>query len=88
MLTNLYLFYARTVYAGIDESSTKAIEWLLPRKQVDYATLLDSLMADPQKLTRDDTVLFSQYYKLRTFYGNTVRSRKRGDGNPLTLSRL
>jgi murein L,D-transpeptidase YcbB/YkuD len=78
MLTNLYLFYAQNVYAGIAESSTKTIEWLLPRKQVAYAALLDSIMADPQKLNRDDTVLFSQYYKLRDVLRRYREIEKKG----------
>jgi L,D-transpeptidase YcbB len=83
MLTNLYLFYAQNVYAGIAESSTKAIEWLLPRKQVAYATLLDSMMADPRKLNRDDTVLFSQYYKLRDVLRRYREIEKKGGWKPI-----
>jgi hypothetical protein len=30
-----------------------------------YARLLDSVMSDPQMLNSDDSVLNSQYYKLR-----------------------
>ena len=65
MLTNLYLFYTEKVYKGLGDSITTALGWLLPRKQVSYARLLDSVMSDPQVLNSDDSVLFSQYYKLR-----------------------
>ena len=65
MLTNLYLFYTEKVYKGLSDSTTTALGWLLPRKQVSYARLLDSVMNDPQTLNSDDSVLYSQYYKLR-----------------------
>lgn len=65
MLTNLYLFYTGKVYKGLGDSTTTALGWLLPRKQVSYARLLDSVMLDPQELNSDDSVLFSQYYRLR-----------------------
>lgn len=65
MLTNLYLFYTEKVYKGFGDSTTTALGWLLPRKQISYARLLDSVMTDPQLLNNDDSVLFSQYYKLR-----------------------
>jgi L,D-transpeptidase YcbB len=65
MLTNLYLFYTEKVYKGLGDSTTTAIGWLLPRKQVSYARLIDSVMSDTQVLNIDDSVLFSQYYKLR-----------------------
>ena len=65
MLTNLYLFYTGKVYKGLGDSTTTALGWLLPRKKVSYARLLDSVMSDPQVLNGDDSVLFSQYYKLR-----------------------
>ncbi|MEI7491274.1 MAG: L,D-transpeptidase family protein [Bacteroidota bacterium] len=65
MLTNLYLFYTEKVYKGLGDSTTTALGWLLPRKQVSYARLLDSVMTDPQMLYAGDSVLCSQYYKLR-----------------------
>lgn len=65
MITNLYLFYADKVYKGLDEATTKEIGWLLPRKQISYTNLLDSIIGRPEKLGKDDKVLFRQYYKLR-----------------------
>ena len=65
LLTNLYLFYTEKVYKGLGDSTTTALGWLLPRKQVSYARLLDSVMSDPEVLNSNDSVLFSQYYKLR-----------------------
>ncbi len=64
MITNMFLFYAEMVYKGIDEKMTKSPEWLMPRKQVSYENLLDSVMQNPELLERNDSVLFVQYYRL------------------------
>jgi murein L,D-transpeptidase YcbB/YkuD len=65
MLTNIYFYYTEHVYKGLGDSTSKAIGWLLPRKQVSYARLLDSVLSGPSMITNDENVLFSQYYKLR-----------------------
>jgi len=86
MLTNLYFFYAENVYKGIPEDSTKAIGWLLPRKQVSYAGMLDSVMVDPELLTRDDSVLSGQYYKLRDVLKRYRVIEQKGGWNPIDLA--
>ncbi|MCX6303766.1 MAG: L,D-transpeptidase family protein [Bacteroidetes bacterium] len=85
MLTNLYLYYAEKVYKGIADSTTTAIGWLLPRKQVSYETLLDSLVADPGLLNRNDSVLFGQYYKLRDVLQRYREIEKKGGWKPVDL---
>lgn len=65
LLTSLYLFYVDEVYKGIDNKSTTNIGWLLPRKKVNYTTLLDSIISDNKLQHKDSLTLFSQYYKLR-----------------------
>jgi len=65
MITSLFLFYSEKVYKGIDEKTTAALEWLLPRKELSYENILDSVMLNPSLLDRDEQLLFRQYYKLR-----------------------
>jgi murein L,D-transpeptidase YcbB/YkuD len=67
MLSNLYLFYADKVYKGIPEKVTKQMGWLLPRKEIAYTSLLDSILAKPKKVRHEEALLFSQYAKLRVF---------------------
>lgn len=83
MLTNLYLFYAGHVYKGVDDSTTMALGWLLPRKQVSYSALLDSVMSDPLLLNRDDSLLFTQYYKLRDVLEKYRDIEKKGGWKPI-----
>lgn len=65
LLTSLYLFYVEKVYKGIDNKTTTKLGWLLPRKKVAYAGLLDSFISDKKTNNDDSVILFSQYYKLR-----------------------
>ena len=44
MITGLYMYCAEKVVVGIDEHTTKSMEWYLPRKEVSYASLLDSTL--------------------------------------------
>ena len=83
MLTNLYLFYAGNVYKGLDDSTTTAMGWLLPRKQVSFNAVLDSVMSDPTLINRDDSVLFNQYYKLRDVLQKYREIEKKGGWKPI-----
>ncbi|MBK6967275.1 MAG: L,D-transpeptidase family protein [Bacteroidales bacterium] len=65
MLTCLYLFYVDKVYKGIDNKTSANIGWLLPRKKVSYAGLLDSIISDQKLQNEDSLILLSQYYRLR-----------------------
>ncbi|WP_417940050.1 L,D-transpeptidase family protein [Flavobacterium sp. RS13.1] len=65
MITNLYFYYTEKVYRGFDEKTSISLEWLLPRKKLNYQVLTDSLF---EKSTISDdrkSKMFSQYYKLR-----------------------
>lgn len=69
MLTTQYLSYARKVVTGTN-ADMKTIEWYIPRKKTDYASLLDQLLkGDTAIISR---LLFPQYYllreKLKSFY--------------------
>lgn len=65
LMTSLYLFYVNEVYKGIDHETTDKMGWKLPRKDIDFSILLDSIIS-AKKLQREDSLLmFSQYYKLR-----------------------
>lgn len=85
MLTNLYLFYAGNVYKGIDDSTTVALGWLLPRKQLSFPALLDTVMSDPMLINRDDSILFSQYYKLKDVLKTYRDIEKKGGWKTVTM---
>lgn len=65
LLSSIYIFYAQKVFQGLETKKIKEMGWLLPRKEISYSTLLESLVANPQLLLKDEQILFGQYYKLK-----------------------
>lgn len=65
LLSNMYVFYASNVYSGVDAQTLKKIGWFLPAKTISYDRILDSLMADPKRLNKDENLLVDQYYRLQ-----------------------
>jgi murein L,D-transpeptidase YcbB/YkuD len=63
MLTCQYLNYAKYVWKGLSEKETNKIEWLLPRKKLTYAQLLDSLAN--RSLASEP--VFRQYHLLKDY---------------------
>jgi len=78
LITTLYIFYAEKVVKGIDEETSKSLEWLLPRKQISYTSLLDSIMLHPDDISKQKKVLFNQYYKLRDVLQKYREIEKKG----------
>jgi Uncharacterized protein conserved in bacteria len=88
MITNMFLFYAKTVYKGIDEEESEGSGWLMPRKQVSYENLLDSVMQKPELLQRNDSVLFNQYYRLMDVLKEYRALEKSGGWDSIKWPRL
>ncbi len=88
VITNMFLFYAEMVYKGIDEKITPSVEWLMPRKQVSYESLLDSVMQNPKLLERNDSVLFVQYYRLMDVLKEYRELEKNGGWKSIKWNRL
>ena len=85
MITNMFLFYAEKVYRGVDDKTAAALEWLLPKKQVSYENVLDSLMANTNLLARNDSVLFGQYYKLKDLLKHYRDIQKTGGWDTIAI---
>lgn len=79
MLSTMYIFYAKKVFHGIDSNKFEEIDWFLPRKNVSYTSLLDSILAAPQLLDKNEKQLFGQYYKLRKALTRYREIEKSGD---------
>ncbi|MBP6755701.1 MAG: L,D-transpeptidase family protein [Bacteroidia bacterium] len=85
MITNLYFFYADKVYNGLDTKVTTEMGWLLPRKQISYVSLLDSVMLNSKASLEDKKVLLPQYYKLRDVLVKYREIEKNGGWNSIDL---
>ena len=64
-LSSMYVYYAQKVYQGIDNEKTTEMGWFIPRKNLSYTNLLDSLLVDASLLDKNASHLLGQYYKLR-----------------------
>lgn len=64
MISNLYFYYVQKV-SGVDEKTTRSLEWLLPRKKVNYQVFSDSIYKKTTISDDKKSKMFSQYYKLR-----------------------
>lgn len=78
MITNMFLFYSENVYKGLDDKTVAATEWLLPKKQVSYRNMLDSVLLNPYFLEKPDSELFDQYFKLRNMLKKYREIQKKG----------
>ncbi|PKB17035.1 murein L,D-transpeptidase [Flavobacterium sp. 5] len=65
LLTCMYIYYADKVYNGLDEKKVKELGWYLPKKEISYEKILDSLLITPTLINKDKSAFFSQYYKLQ-----------------------
>ena len=88
MLSSMYVFYAKKVYKGIDIEKTDEMGWFLPRKNLSYENLLDSLLVDPKLLSKNEQQLFGQYYKLREVLKRYRQIEKNGEWNPIAIDSL
>lgn len=63
MLTAQYFTFARLAWDGMDETVSHSAGWYLPRKKVNYADYLDSLLKAPSTVVP----VYRQYELLRVF---------------------
>ena len=65
LLSSLYIYYAQKVFKGIDTQQITELGWFLPRKNISYGALLDSLLVDSKLLNKNERQQLGQYYRLR-----------------------
>ena len=61
----LYFFYTDKVYKGLDIEKSKQLGWYLPRKKQSFVNYLDSILANPSLIDKDEREILGQYYRLR-----------------------
>lgn len=88
LLTSMYVFYAKKVFHGIETSKIREVGWFLPRKNLSYENLLDSLLVDPKLLNKNENQLFGQYYKLRDVLKKYRQIEKNGEWNTIVPDSL
>jgi murein L,D-transpeptidase YcbB/YkuD len=86
MITNLYFYYAEKVFHGIDEKTTQSLEWLLPRKKLNYQVFSDSVFKHSAINDDSKNKMFSQYYKLREVLKQYREIEKNGGWKAIEVS--
>ncbi|RTY96025.1 murein L,D-transpeptidase [Flavobacterium sp. GT3R68] len=76
--SSLYFFYAHKVFHGLDAKKTTELEWYLPRKKQSFVTYLDSLLANPALINKNEQGVLSQYYRLKTVLQRYRELEKKG----------
>jgi murein L,D-transpeptidase YcbB/YkuD len=64
LISSLYLFYAKKVFAGIDPKKSRQLGWYLPRERTSYADYLDEMLKENEVITEESENI-SMYYNLR-----------------------
>jgi murein L,D-transpeptidase YcbB/YkuD len=65
LLTGMYFYYAEKVLQGIDESVSKKLGWLIPRRKLSMPALLDSFLVAKNWDDFEQNALNAQYFKLK-----------------------
>lgn len=85
LITSMYFFYAKKVYAGVEPSKSKKTEWFLPRERIALVNYLDELLKDPDKIVQDDDTNPKMYYNLRKALQRYREIKKNGGWEKITL---
>jgi len=64
LISSMYLFYAKKVFAGMDPKKSRQLGWYLPREKVSYADYLDEMLKENEVIT-DESANIGMYYNLR-----------------------
>ncbi|ATL46811.1 murein L,D-transpeptidase [Chitinophaga caeni] len=65
LMTAQFFAYGDKVWGGMTADSAKDLEWFIPRKKMDMASLLDSLIANPNQDLSGNEPVNKQYRLLR-----------------------
>lgn len=65
LITSLYFFYTHKVLKGIDNKKVAELGWYLPRKKKSYVNYLDSIIANPSLINKNEKEVLGQYYNLK-----------------------
>lgn len=85
LLTSLYFFYTHKVLKGIDSQKSAELGWYLPRKKKSYVNYLDSIIANPSLINKNEKEVLGQYYNLKEFLQKYRKIQKYNTWNPIVL---
>jgi murein L,D-transpeptidase YcbB/YkuD len=84
LLSCMYFFYTEKVYTGLPIEKSNQLGWYLPRKKQSYINYLDSILAKPSLMDKDEREILGQYYRLREVL-KKYRALEKEPWNPIQL---
>jgi murein L,D-transpeptidase YcbB/YkuD len=84
LISSLYFFYTHKVLDGLDSKKTTEIGWYLPRKKVSYVDYLDSIIAKPSLINKNEKKVLFEYYRLKEVLLKYRKIQKNNLWNPIT----
>lgn len=85
IITSLYFFYTQRVFLGLEDRTTTDLAWYIPRKTQSYVSYLDTLMQDPGLLSRNESKMFGQYYRLKDALKKYREIETQGKWQPIMM---
>jgi murein L,D-transpeptidase YcbB/YkuD len=65
LISSMYFYYVNKVYKGLAIEKRNELGWYLPRKKQSFVNYLDSILAKPSLINKDEKEISGQYYRLR-----------------------
>ena len=69
LLTGMYFYYAEKLLTGVDESVSRKLGWMIPRRKISMPALLDSFLVAKNWDDFERNALNRQYFRLREELG-------------------
>ncbi|WP_184543463.1 L,D-transpeptidase family protein [Mucilaginibacter sp. FT3.2] len=67
MLTAQYFVFSKMAFQGMSDSTSKAVNWFLPRKKMSYNDYLDTLLTKPKTGSTLSEPVYRQYDLLKNY---------------------
>lgn len=84
LLSCMYFDYITKVYTGLSVEKSTELGWYLPRKKQSFVNYLDSILAKPSLINKDEKEISGQYYRLREVL-KKYRTLEKLAWNPIVL---
>lgn len=82
-MSSFYFLYVNKVLKGLDTKQTIELGWFLPRKKLSYVNYLDSIIANPSLIEKNEKEVFGQYYSLKEVLQKYKKIAKDNSWDPI-----
>ena len=83
LISSLYFFYTNKVLNGLNDKKLSEQGWYLPRKKQSYVSYLDSIIANPSLINKNEKEVLGQYYRLKEVLQKYRKIQKNNSWNSI-----